>query len=182
MLIKYKESLYSHEDVKFSDKGTKVVPTYILDFPDRGGVCLRKTGEKPIYEMIQANLVNCDLQNVIESCVHSNQYAVCTQDNLNTLIADFTGVSNLAYLYAGTKRMENTWRDLPLEVRESFDSDIKKFIRSIGTSEFDEKVSLGYEKFNENIYKNMSTKIALPIETPPIETPPKETEVKSEVK
>lgn len=160
---KYSEPIWKHEPAAFSEKGTQTVDTFVLDFPDRGGVCLKKTGEKPLYEMIQANLVNCDLQNVIESCVHSNQYAVCTQENLNTMIADFTGVTNLGDLYAGTKRMENTWKDLPLEVRESFDGDIKKFIRGIGTSDFNEKVATGFDNFYKSMNKNTITEVVPPV-------------------
>lgn len=180
-MFKYNKPLYHHESDFFSEKGTKEIPTFVLDFPDRGGVCLKQTGTKPIYEMIQANLVNCDLQNVIESCVHSNQYAVCTEENLNTMVADYTGITNLGELYAATKRMEHTWSELPLEVREEFGSDTKNFIRSFGTDEFRDKVSNGYKNFYGNINKNTIVDVKPPNEdnvTPPIVDKEKGTVVK----
>ena len=164
MIFKYKEPLYKHESDFFSEKGTKEIPTYVLDFPDRGGVCLKKTGIKPIYEMIQAILVNCDLQNVIESCVHSNQYSVVTEDNLNTMVADYTGITDLGELYSATKRLEYTWKELPLEVRESFDSDKKKFIKSFGTDEFKDKVTNGYKNFYGSVNKNTIVDVKPPTE------------------
>lgn len=181
MIFKYSEPLYKHESDFHSEKGTKEIPTYVLDFPDRGGVCLKKTGVNPIYEMIQANLNNCDLNNVIESCVHSNQYAVCTQENLNTMIADYTGITNLGDLYSATKRMEHTWSELPLEVRESFDSDIKKFIRGFGSNEFMDKVETGYKNFYGNINKNTMVDVEPPTQVPTVPDVVDKIEVDKEV-
>ena len=186
-VMKYKSPIWQRDSVVCSEPGTRTVPTFVLDYPERGGVALKKTGEKPLYDMIQANLVNCDLQNVLESCVHSNQYAVVTQDNLNTMIADFTGMTNLGDFYAGTKRMEHTWKELPLEVRESFDGDIKKFIRGIGTDDFRDKVANGFNKFQKSIKKNTITEVvpsvtdetSTPTPTPtPTPAPDKKDEVK----
>lgn len=181
MLKKLSEPIYSHDERYFSNPGTDTIPTYVLDFPARGGVALIETGEKSIYEMIQANLVNCDLQSVIESCVHSNQLAVYNRDDVKTLIADFTGVDNLADLYVGMKRVENTWDGLPIEVREQFDSDIKKFTRGIGTSEFEDKLSTGFGKYNDSIKKIRNTAPVpdvppVPISTPEVTVVPKEGE------
>ena len=153
MIIKANDSIYAHEDEYITPCGSRVIDSYVLDFPDAGGVALKKCGEKNIYEMIQANLVNCDLQSVIEACGHSNQYSTTTHDGLDTLIADFTGATNLGDLYVGAKRMENTWKDLPLEVREEFGSDIKNFIRGIGTADFNESVSRGFDKYNNSLKK-----------------------------
>ena len=179
---RYTEPLWSHDDKKFTDVGSKTIPTFVLDFPERGGLALKKTGEKPIYDMIQANLVNCDLQNVIESCVHSNQFAVCTQDNLNTMVADFTGVTNLGDLYVGAKRMENTWKELPLEVRESFGSDLKSFIRTMGTEDWNTKVTDGFNRFNDTIKKNTIVEVVPPDDNPlPNHTPVNKDVINKEV-
>lgn len=152
-MIKYDKGLWFHEEpTKFSRHGTKTIKAYVLDYPSRGGVALKEVGEKPIYEMIQKELDNCDLKNVIESCVHNNQYAVCSPDNLNTVVADFTALTNmnsLGELYAHHKVVENTWLDLPLEVREQFNSDIKQFINAFGSDEFDDKVNKGFVAFND---------------------------------
>ena len=159
MVCRMSKSPYAHDDVFYSNHGTRVVPEYVLDFPERGGVALKQVGEKPIYEIIQSNLANCDLANVIESCFHSNQCMAVTPDSLNEMIADFTGLTNLGEFYSGTKRMENTWKNLPLEVRESFDGDIKKFIRGIGTDEFRGKVADGFNKYGKSLYKSKSKEV-----------------------
>lgn len=162
MIFKYECPLYTHKSDLFSENGTNEVPEYILDFPERGGVCLKEIGIKPIYEIIQANISNCDLTNVIESCVHSNQYAVCNQENLNSIITDYVGLTDLGELFAASKRMERTWKELPLEVRESFGSDMKSFIREMGSDAFNEKITSGYDKFYRTISKTINPDIIPP--------------------
>lgn len=144
------------DDRYYSIAGDRVIDKFALDFPDRGGLALKKIGEKPIYELIQSERANCDLQAVLESCVHSNQYSVLGQDSLNDLVCDFTTCTNLGELYAGTKRIENAFYDLPIEVRENFDSDLKKFVRAIGTDDFNNLVSDGYNRFFGRYHDNIN--------------------------
>lgn len=177
MLFKYSKPLYSRDISHVSCSGSAEVPEYHIDFPPAGGVRLKQTGIIPLYEKIQANLANCDLKNVIDSCIHSNQYAVCTSENLNSLVADFTSLHNLGDIYAASRRMEHTWHDLPIEVREQFNSDFGVFINGIGTEEFDEKLNVGYSNFNETIRKNNVVGVVPPDKGNLNITPPTETEV-----
>ena len=113
-----------------------------------------------MYDKIQASRVNCDLANVLEDVVHTNQYSVLDIDSLNDVVADFTTVSNLGELYSGTKRLENAFYDLPIEVREEFNSDLKQFVRGIGTPDFHDKLEKGYERFNGTYHPDLYTSIS----------------------
>ena len=155
MIIRYKEPLYGSSDKFPSSHGEKEIPEYKLEHMKNGGVCLKKTGMKPIYEMIQANKVNCDLSSVIETCVHHNQLAVCDVDDVTNAIADFSGLSSMADWYAGMKNLENVWQQMPLEVREKFNSSPTAFVGSIGQLDFKEKIQSGYEAYSKAFAKRL---------------------------
>lgn len=156
-MIRYNTPLYSHDDEFNSCCGERVIDKFVLDFPDRGGVCLKKCGEIPLYDMIQANRVNCDFAAVMENIVKNDPTSVLDVNSLNDVVADFTTVTNLGELYSSTKRIENAFYDLPLEVRQEFNSDLKQFVRSIGTDDFNSKVEAGYAKFNGTYHSDLLT-------------------------
>lgn len=155
-MIRYDKPLYCHDDRFCCSAGEHVIDKMILDYPSTGGVALKKVGEIPIYEQIQAARVDCDLESVLQSCVHTNQASVLDMDSLNDLVVDFTTVTNLGELYSSTKRIENTFYDLPIEVREQFNSDIKQFIREIGSDDFDRKVTSGFDAFNGSYHQHLN--------------------------
>lgn len=132
----------------YSRSGDKILPKFVLDFPETGGVCLKKCGEIDHYTLIQKRRVDCDISKVLESVVKNEPQSVVDMESLNTLVADFVTVNNLGELYNATKRIETTWDDTPLEVRQQFGSDIRQFIRQMGTDDWIQKVSDGYNDFN----------------------------------
>lgn len=156
----------------FTDCGTMECDKFALDFPKTGGLSLKKVGITPTYQMIQAAKASCDLVNVIESVQHPNQFDVLDQEGLNEVVVDFTGASNLGDLYVATKRIENTFYDLPLEVREEFGSDLKQFVRELGTQAYHDKVQKGFDRFNgithAQIQAGTETQPPIPVVSQPV--------------
>lgn len=148
--------------------GEKILPKYVLDFPEKGGVCLKQCGEIDHYTLIQKRRVDCDIAKVLESVVKNEPQSVVDMDSLNTLVADFVTVNNLGELYNATKRIETTWDDTPLEVRQQFDGDIRKFVRSIGTEDWNQKVSAGYQEFRGkyHVTPGLTNKPDVPVYNP----------------
>lgn len=153
--MRYKKPLYCDDGIFYSVTGEREEDEFMLDYPDRGGVALKKIGVKPVYAKIQAEKVNCDLQSVLESVVHESQSSVIDLGTMNDIIADFTIPKSLGDLYSGMKEVENTWSQLPLEVRESFNSDVRSFVRDIGSDDFNAKVSAGYKSFYDKCSKRV---------------------------
>lgn len=153
----------------YTPSGTFEKDKLALDFPKYGGLALKKVGTIPTYQMVQAAKASCDLVNVIESVAHPNQFDVLNQEGLNEVVMDFTGASNLGDLYMATKRIENSFYDLPLEVREEFGSDLKQFVREIGTQSFHDKVSSGMDRYNGFTHSNIQagTEIEPPVPSVP---------------
>lgn len=172
MLKKYDSFLYGCSfEHPFTCCGTFEHDKLSLDFPETGGLSLKKVGVVPTYEMIQAARSDCDLANVIESVGHPNQYDVLDIDGLNEIVVDFTGASNLGDLYVATKRIENSFYDLPLEVREQFGSDLKQFVRQLGTPEYHDKMQKGFDKFNGVTHSNIQSGVDSQPPTPSVSIP-----------
>lgn len=158
MIKKYSKSLYKRESGIVSNSGNKIKDDYMLKYKNDGGVYLKKTGETDVYKVIQANKVNCDLQSVLETCVHQNQLNVNSPDVIKSAIADFTGLETMAEWYAGIKDFEQMWRDTPIDVKEQFNSSKAMFISSIGDDDFIDKVNTGFDKYYKGISKRIDVK------------------------
>lgn len=149
MIYRYLHGIYANHDDYVSNPGTEEIPDYVIDYPKSGGVRLKQNGSKPLYKLIQANKVNCDLNAVLEQCVHENQLAVCSPDTVESAIADFTGLSSMAEWYSGMKNLESIWYQMPLEVREKFNSSKTNFVNSIAGDDFNDKLIQGYAAYND---------------------------------
>lgn len=171
MIIKYSEPIYKHAEIVCSCHGETEIPEYVLEHPDTGGVRLKQTGTKPIYAIIQANKVNCDLQSVLEQCVHENQLASCTVDDVTSAIADFSGMHSLAEIYAGMKQLDNVWNETPLEVREQFNSSKAMFVSSIGNEDFADKLNDGFKAYQDSLCKRIDVKKAVAVAPAPSPAP-----------
>ena len=174
-------SPYFHDDMFFSNSGTPTVPDYQLDFGDDGIPYLKQVGEIPLFEKIQAERSNCELESVLKSCVTDSQLNVLDFDGVNDLVADFTGLKSLGDVYLASKRMENSWLDLPLEVREQFDSSMHKFVSLYGSEEGSKLMQDGYRKYYNNIRNvnkvgNPESKPFAKPESKPVEKPESKSE------
>ena len=177
MIFRYNEPLYRNDVRVPTNPGTTVIDDFILVHPSTGGVKLKKKGTIPLYAKIQAAKVNCDLQAVLEACVHQNQLSVVTADDVKTAIADFTGLSSMSEWYAGMKHLENTWEDLPVDVREQFNSSPANFVNAIGQLDFIEKVEKGFDSY----YGAMRNRIDVKPEKVQVDVPNDLPDVKPDV-
>lgn len=151
MVFKYKKSLFSNDCIVASNPGSEVIPSYVLDYKTDGGVQLKQNGTKPIYKLIQANKVNCELSTVLEQCVHQNQLAITNQSDVESAIADFTAFSDYADIFTGVKQLGQIWKEMPIDVREQFNSSKSAFISSISDEDFKEKLNAGYAAYYDSI-------------------------------
>lgn len=158
MVKKYSYSIYKRVDGIVSNAGNKIKDECMLKYKKDGGVYLKKIGETDVYKLIQSNKVNCDLQSVLETCIHQNQLAVCSSDDITNAIADFTGLSSMAEWYSGIKEFEQMWKDTPIDVKEQFNSSKAMFISSIGEEDFIDKINAGYDKYYKGISKRIDVK------------------------
>lgn len=172
MIIKYTESIYKRDTFTPSNAGTEDVPAYVLGFKTDGGVYLKPNGTKPLYKQIQANKVNCDLSSVLEHCIHENQLAVTSLSDVESAIADFTSFKSYADIFTGVKHLGQIWNEMPLEVREQFNSSKASFISSIADTDFSERLSNGYDNYYQAINMRLDSKSSLPtLESTPAPAP-----------
>lgn len=172
-IFKYSDEGYGcSQEQLFTPEGTFEKDKLVLDFPRTGGLSLKKVGITPTYEMVQAARSQCDLANVIESVHHPNQFDVLDQEGLNEVVVDFTGATNLGDLYVATKRIENTFFDLPLEVRENFGGDLKQFVRELGTQSYHDKVQDGFDRYHGITHSNIQAGTEVQPPAPSVVQPP----------
>jgi len=172
MIFRYHDSVYKSDHKVKSCHGETEIPEFVLDQKPAGGVQLKKVGIIPIYAKIQANKVNCDLQAVLESCVHENQLAACDISDVTGSIADFSGMSNMAEWYSGIKQLDQTWDRMPVEVREQFNSSRVNFVNSLQEPDFMEKLQTGFNAYEKSVNKRLKVGDVPPIvEKPDVEKP-----------
>lgn len=171
MVIKYKHSLYQRSDIVCSCPGSDEIPSYVLDYKPDGGVCLKQKGTTPLYKMIQANKANCDLSSVLEQCVHQNQLAITSQADVESAIADFTSFKSYADIFTGIKQLGQVWNEMPLEVREKFNSSKSSFVGAIADADFSTRLSDGYNDYYKAVRKRLDNSCKPSIMPTPDSTP-----------
>lgn len=181
MIIRYEKNHFSTGARFCSNPGTEEVDEFVIDYPSKGGVRLKKVGTIPLYKQIQANKANCDLASVLETCIHENQLAVCSSDDITSAIADFSGMTSMAEIYSGMKHVEEVWKKTPLEVRELFNGSKTNFVASIGDDDFMSKIDSGFTNYYGNISKRLDSNSKPIINTVPEVTPEVTPEVNNTV-
>lgn len=126
----YEKIVMTHRVVLEKD-GTK---KYIKDVP------------KNIYEHIQAGKEECDIQKIIE---RANGGDLSVYNSMQGTYMDVINApKSIGEAQALIHKMDKEFAELPKEVRQKYDNDVKKYVADYGTQNWLEKTGL-LEKANK---------------------------------
>lgn len=136
-----------------SNVGSGVVTEYTAQYCKDGTIELIPTGEHDLYADIQSHKDSCDLQTIIRQYFNGDPAAL---SRVQGVYMDVTELPD--NIHEAMQLMDNARKDfdkLPVDVKERFDFDANKFLASLGTQEWFDK---------------MQVEQSAPAETPPADS------------
>lgn len=105
-----------------------------------GTISLVKTGEHDLYADIQSHKDSCDLQTIIRQYFNGDPAAL---SRVQGVYMDVTAVPD--NIHEAMQLIDNARKDfdsLPVDVKQKFDNDANKFLASLGTADWFEKMQV----------------------------------------
>lgn len=133
----------------YSNPGSPIVDKYGSHIAPNGDVIVEVTGKEDLYSYIQSFAESCDIHVILkkflagdESVLNQRVGAFIDTTDYPTNLADFLNLTNKA---------KDLFATLPVEIKERFDNDENKFITSLGTDDFINKLKLDPKVMNEEV-------------------------------
>ena len=131
-------SAYSGQETHHTASGQPVKNEYRYEIED-GHKKLVKIGETNIYEKIQEAYPATKIENILKNAsvgdmsgfIGEGQYIDTTELPKNMIEAR-----------KSIMKLENTWNDLPKEIKEKFNYDMEEFINNSGSKEWFENLGM----------------------------------------
>lgn len=120
-------------DMNVCESGRREKPTYKAYYDVDGTLCLKEDGKINTYDEIQSHKESCDIYAVIAKCKLLGSDEPLKQRQ--GFYGDFVGSpKSLSEALNLVERGKEEFMSLPLEVREKFGHDYKKYISTAGSS------------------------------------------------
>ncbi len=127
--------------------GSGIIPTYTPHLEKDGTLTLVQDGEHNLYEEIQSHKDSTDLQLIINRYMNGDPTVL---SRVQGAYGDFSEMPlSLHAAYDLVRKAELDFKKLPAEIQASFDNDPTKFIMSLGSDEWMEKMQIS--KVSESI-------------------------------
>lgn len=119
--------------------GTMFEPKYEYKINRLGQKKLEVVGEINIYEEIQSYAEESKLENILARCI-AGDTSVLRPDGI---YADITNMPhNLLEARQSMQNLENTWNNLPVEIRAKYNHSVDEFIGKSHTTEWQRDMGL----------------------------------------
>lgn len=120
--------------------GSGIIPTYIPHLEKDGTLTLVQDGEHDLYEEIQSHKDSTDLQLIINRYMNGDPTVL---SRVQGAYGDFSEMpQSMHEAYDLMRKAEHDFKKLPAEIQASFDNDPTKFIMSLGSDEWLEKMQI----------------------------------------
>lgn len=120
--------------------GSRIIPTYTPHLEKDGTLTLVKDGEHNLYEEIQSHKDSTDLQLIINRYMNGDPTVLA---RVQGAYGDFSEMpQSMHEAYDLMRKAEHDFKKLPAEIQASFDNDPTKFIMSLGSDEWLEKMQI----------------------------------------
>lgn len=96
-----------------------------------GRKVLEKTGESNLYEMIQLSLEDTKIENILARCAAGDTSML--HPNGGQYLDTTELPNNLIEAKQAMQQLENTWQDLPMDIKNKYNNDLDQFIGQSGT-------------------------------------------------
>ncbi|QRV61667.1 internal scaffolding protein [Gokushovirinae sp.] len=120
--------------------GSRIIPIYTPHLEKDGTLTLVKDGEHNLYEEIQSHKDSTDLQLIINRYMNGDPAALA---RVQGVYGDFSQIPQTMHeAYDLMRQAELDFKKLPAQIQASFDNDATKFIMSLGSDEWMEKMQI----------------------------------------
>nr|DAR43454.1 MAG TPA: Scaffold protein [Microviridae sp.] len=120
--------------------GSGIIPTYTPHLEKDGTLTLVQDGEHNLYEEIQSHKDSTDLQLIINRYMNGDPTVLA---RVQGVYGDFSQMpQSMHEAYDLMRKAELDFKKLPAEIQASFDNDPTKFIMSLGSDEWLEKMQI----------------------------------------
>lgn len=147
---------YSNDVRPVSNAGSRMKKKFLLQYNDRGEQCLVEAGKHNLYEEIQSYRQSTDLAYILSRLDPEQVNGIVSEDYSALLSSDVLDVTqlptNLGDMLNLSKRGEQLFNSLPVQVREEFNFSLHNFLREFGTQNFMERI----HRLNDKMYPNVS--------------------------
>lgn len=131
-------SAYSGQEAHHTASGRPVKNEYRYEIED-GHKKLVKIGESNIYEKIQEAYPATKIENILKSAAVGDMSGFIGEGQY----IDTTELpKNMIEARKSIMKLENTWNELPKEIKEKFNYDIEEFINNSGSKEWFENLGM----------------------------------------
>lgn len=124
-----------------SNPGSRYVVTYKPHYSETGALDLIEDGKIDVYEQIQSFKESCDIKTILA------RFAAGDESALNRKLPYFGDFSQMPTSLAGYLQLladaENTFAQLPADIRSNFNNSPSEFFAAIGSPDFDQRMGLG---------------------------------------
>lgn len=155
---------YSNNVRPVSNAGSRMKKKFLLQFNERGEQCLVEVGQHNLYEEIQSYRESTDLAYILSRLDPEQVNGIVSEDYSAMLSSDVLDVTqlptNLGDMLNLSKRGEQLFNSLPVQVREEFNFSLHNFLREFGTQNFMERI----ERLNSKMFPNVSRETIKPKE------------------
>lgn len=123
-----------------SNSGSRFVVTYKPHYSDTGALDLIEDQKIDVYEQIQSFKESCDIKTILA------RFAAGDESALNRRLPYFGDFSEMPNSLAGYLQLladaENTFAQLPADVRANFNNSPSEFFSAIGSPDFDKRMGV----------------------------------------
>lgn len=118
-----------------TNPGSKMEDVWALRLTDTGQEEYYIKGQTNIYERIQMFRDECDLEQILIRCTQTGDFSLL--NSKQPLYADFEDMpDNIFDAHRKIKQAQETFLNLPLNIREEYDNNFDKFLAEIGTDKW----------------------------------------------
>lgn len=141
---------YNNNVRPIANAGNREVTLYVLKFNDRGEEKLFPNGKKSLYDMIQSHRQSTDLAYIlsrldpeqVKNMTGGDYSAILASDVIDTTLLP----TNMGEMLNLSKRGEQMFNSLPVELREEYNFSLYNFLKEYGSEKFFNRINGLYPK------------------------------------
>lgn len=133
----------------YTNPGSPYVEKFASHISPKGDVIVEVDGKEDLYSYIQSFAESVDIHVIMK------KFLAGDPDVLNKRVGAFIDTTNVPTTLADfmnlTTKAADLFATLPVEIKENFDNDVNKFITSLGSDDFINKLKIDKKVLNEEV-------------------------------
>lgn len=117
-----------------TESGSPMKNEYSYKRDNFGRKVLEKSGETNLYELIQLSLEETKIENILARCAAGDTSMLHPTGGQYLDTTEMP--NNLIEAQQAIQQLENTWADLPMEIKNKYNNDVEYFIGQSGKEEW----------------------------------------------